>query len=171
MKNVVSSTPVVIGGALVIPQGLLASLKGDTTFCVDAQARARIEQAAMQAVIQHEQALGNTVKDVSADKCGWDITARPPRNPDGSLPQDRHIEVKGRAKGQDVITVSRNEIFYALNQADKFWLAIVVVDGDDYEGPFYVKNPFTKEPDAGVPSVNYEIKHLLSKVESSGGNP
>ena len=165
MKNVVSSTPVVIGGALVIPQGLLASLKGDTTFCVDAQARARIEQVAMQAVTQHEQALGNTVKDVSADKCGWDITARPPRNLDGSLPQDRHIEVKGRAKGQDVITVSRNEIFYALNQADKFWLAIVVVDGDDYEGPFYVKNPFTKEPDAGVPSVNYEIKHLLSKAE------
>lgn len=165
MKNVVSSTPVVIGGALVIPQGLLASLKGDTTFCVDAQARARIEQVAMQAVTQHEQALGNTVKDVSADKCGWDITARPPLKPDGSLPQDRHIEVKGRAKGQDVITVSRNEIFYALNQADKFWLAIVVVDGDDYEGPFYVKNPFTKEPDAGVPSVNYEIKHLLSKAE------
>lgn len=165
MKNVVSSTPVVIGGALVIPQGLLASLKGDASFCVDAQARARIEQVAMQAVIQHEQALGNTVKDVSADKCGWDITARPPRNLDGSLPQDRHIEVKGRAKGQDVITVSRNEIFYALNQADKFWLAIVVVDGDDYEGPFYVKNPFTKEPDAGVPSVNYEIKHLLSKAE------
>ena len=165
MKNVVSSTPVVIGGALVIPQGLLASLKGDTTFCVDAQARARIEQVAMQAVTQHEQALGNTVKDVSADKCGWDITARPPRNPDGSLPQDRHIEVKGRAKGQDVITVSRNEIFYALNQSDKFWLAIVVVDGDDYDGPFYVKNPFTKEPDAGVPSVNYEIKHLLSKAE------
>ena len=170
MKNVVSSTPVVIGGALVIPQGLLASLKGDTTFCVDAQARARIEQVAMQAVTQHEQALGNTVKDVSADKCGWDITARPPLKPDGSLPQDRHIEVKGRAKGQNVITVSRNEIFYALNQADKFWLAIVVVDGDDYEGPFYVKNPFTKEPDAGVPSVNYEIKHLLSKVESPGGN-
>jgi len=170
MKNVVSSTPVVIGGALVIPQGLLASLKGDTTFCVDAQARARIEQVAMQAVTQHEQALGNTVKDVSADKCGWDITARSPLKPDGSLPQDRHIEVKGRAKGQDVITVSRNEIFYALNQADKFWLAIVVVDGDDYEGPFYVKNPFTKEPDAGVPSVNYEIKHLLSRVESPGGN-
>jgi hypothetical protein len=73
--------------------------------------------------------------------------------------------VKGRAKGQDVITVSRNEILYALNQADKFWLAIVLVDGDDYEGPFYVKNPFTTEPDFGVPSVNYELKYLLSKAE------
>jgi len=166
MKQVVSSTPVVIGGALVIPQGLLAMRKGETTFAVDAQARARIERVAMQAVMQHEQALGHQVFDVSAEKCGWDITARPPVNPDGALPQDRHIEVKGRAKGQDVITVSRNEILYALNQADKFWLAIVIVDGDSHEGPYYVKNPFTTEPDFGVPSVNYELKYLLSKAES-----
>jgi len=166
MKQVVSSTPVVIGGALVIPQGLLAMRKGETTFAVDAQARARIERVAMQAVMQHEQAMGHQVFDVSAEKCGWDITARPPVNPDGALPQDRHIEVKGRAKGQDVITVSRNEILYALNQADKFWLAIVIVDGDSHEGPYYVKNPFTTEPDFGVPSVNYELKYLLSKAES-----
>ncbi|WP_199456509.1 MULTISPECIES: helicase-related protein [unclassified Marinobacter] len=165
MKNVVSSTPVVIGGALVIPQGLLAMRKGETTFTADAQARARIEQVAMQAVIRHEEYLGHTTKDVSAEKCGWDITARPSTLPDGSLPQDRHIEVKGRAKGQEVITVSRNEILYALNQADKFWLAIVLVDGDEYEGPYYVKNPFTTEPDFGVPSVNYELKYLLSKAE------
>jgi superfamily II DNA or RNA helicase len=166
MKQVVSSTPVVIGGALVIPQGLLAMRKGETTFAVDAQARARVERVAMQAVMQHEQALGHQVFDVSAEKCGWDITARPPVKPDGALPQDRHIEVKGRAKGQDVITVSRNEILYALNQADKFWLAIVIVDGDRHEGPYYVKNPFTTEPDFGVPSVNYELKYLLSKAES-----
>ena len=165
MKSVVSSTPVVIGGALVIPQGLLDMRKGETTFTVDAQARARIEQVAMKAVTDHEQALGHTVKDVSAEKCGWDITARLPANPDGSLLPDRHIEVKGRAKGQETITVSRNEILYALNQADKFWLAIVIVDGDSHEGPFYVKNPFTTEPDFGVPSVNYELKYLLSKAE------
>lgn len=165
MKNVVSSTPVVISGALVIPQGLLAMRKGETMFTADAQARAHIEQVAMQAVIDREQALGHTVKDVSAAKCGWDITSRPQANPDGSLPQDRHIEVKGRAKGQDVITVSRNEILYALNQAEKFWLAIVLVDGEEYDGPYYVKNPFSTEPDFGVPSVNYELKHLLSKAE------
>lgn len=164
MKNVVSSTPVVIGGALVIPQGLLAMRNGETTFSADAQARARIEQIAMQAVIRYEESRGHTIKDVSAEKCGWDITARPPALPDGTLPPDRHIEVKGRAKGQEVITVSRNEILYALNQADKFWLAIVLVDGDNHEGPFYVKNPFTTEPDFGVPSVNYELKYLLSKA-------
>lgn len=170
MKSVVSSTPVVIGGALVIPQGLLAMRKGETTFTPDAQARARIEQVAMKAVTDYERALGHTVKDVSAEKCGWDITARLPANSDGSLLPDRHIEVKGRAKGQETITVSRNEILYALNQADKFWLAIVIVDGDNHEGPFYVKNPFTTEPDFGVPSVNYELKYLLSKAEPKEPN-
>ena len=66
--------------------------------------------------------------------------ARPPVRPDGSLPTDRHIEVKGRAKGQSTITVTRNEIIYGLNQADKFILAIVVVDGDAFEGPYYIRN-------------------------------
>src|SRR5690606_12649664 len=157
MKNVVSSTPVVIGGALVIPQGLLAQRKGETTFCADAEARSRIENVAMQAVMEIERGFGHEVKDVSAEKCGWDVTARPPANPDGSIPPDRHIEVKGRAKGQSTITVSRNEIIYALNQAEKFLLAVVVVDGDNYEGPYYICNPFNSEADFGVASINYDL--------------
>jgi SNF2 family DNA or RNA helicase len=166
MKAVVSSTPVVIGGALVIPQGLLAQRKGETTFCADAEARTRIEMVAMNAVMNVERAFGYEVKDVSAEKCGWDVTARPPANPDGSLKPDRHIEVKGRAKGQSTVTVSRNEIIYALNQTDKFLLAIVIVDGDNHEGPHYIRNPFNSEPDFGVASINYDLGDLLSKAVS-----
>lgn len=164
MKSVVSSTPVVIGGALVIPKGLLAQCKGETTFCADAAARSRIEMVAMNAVMNVERQFGYDVKDVSAEKCGWDVTARPPVNPDGSLKPDRHIEVKGRAKGQSTITVSRNEIIYALNQTDKFLLAIVIVDGDNHEGPHYIRNPFNSEPDFGVASINYDLGDLLSKA-------
>ncbi|WP_020558462.1 helicase-related protein [Thiofilum flexile] len=164
MRHVVSSTPMVVGGALIIPQGLLAQRQGDTQFSVDTVARSRIEHIAMQAVIRAEQALGFTTKDVSAEKCGWDITSRPPVNSDGSLLPDRHIEVKGRAKGQNTITVSRNEIIYALNQAAKFLLAIVLVEGDDYEGPFYITNPFKSEPDFGVASVNYDLNEFLYKA-------
>jgi hypothetical protein len=163
MKQVVSSTPVVIGGALVIPQGLLAQRKGESGFCADAEARARIERSAMQAVMDAEQALGHEVKDVSADKCGWDVTARPPPL-DGKLAEDRHIEVKGRAKGQSTITVTRNEILYGLNQADKFILAIVIVDGDQHEGPYYIRRPFTQEPEAGVESNNWDLKGLLARA-------
>tara|TARA_R110001583_G_scaffold66746_3_gene191491 strand:+ start:13977 stop:17516 length:3540 start_codon:yes stop_codon:yes gene_type:complete len=164
LKNVVSSTPVVIGGALVIPQGLLAHRKGETQFSVDAEARARIERVAMNAVMDAERAFGYRVSDVGAEKCGWDVTSRPPANDDGSIKPDRHIEVKGRAKGQSTITVSRNEIIYGLNQSDKFILAIVVVDGDSHEGPFYVKEPFKVEPDFGVASINYDLGDLLSKA-------
>lgn len=164
LKNVVSSTPVVMGGALVIPQGLLAHRKGETQFSVDAEARSRIERIAMNAVMDVEKSFGFDVKDVGAEKCGWDVTSRPPRQEDGSIKPDRHIEVKGRAKGQSTITVSRNEIIYGLNQADKFILAIVVVDGDEFEGPHYVKTPFKGEPDFGVASINYDLSELLSRA-------
>jgi hypothetical protein len=164
LKNVVSSTPVVMGGALVIPQGLLAHRKGETQFSVDAEARSRVERIAMDAVIDVERSFGFEVKDVGAEKCGWDVTSRPPANADGSIQSDRHIEVKGRAKGQSTITVSRNEIIYGLNQGDKFMLAIVIVDGENFEGPYYVKTPFTAEPDFGVASINYDLSDLLSKA-------
>lgn len=166
LKNVVSSTPVVMGGALVIPQGLLAYRKGETQFSVDAEARSRVERIAMNAVMDVERNFGFEVKDVGAEKCGWDVTSRPPINADGSICTDRHIEVKGRAKGQSIITVSRNEIIYGLNQADKFILAIVIVDGDEFEGPFYIKTPFTVEPGFGVASINYDLSDLLSKAVS-----
>ncbi|GGA67044.1 helicase [Neiella marina] len=167
MASVVSATPNVISGALVIPQGLLATRKGESQFTVDAAARSRVEQVAMNAVFEAEAQLGHITKDVSADKCGWDITSRVPPKAHGGLEQvaqDRHIEVKGRAKGQSTITVSRNEIMYALNQQDKFLLAIVIVDGDLYEGPYYVRNPFTQEPDFEVASVNYQLDNLLEKA-------
>ena len=164
LKNVVSSTPVVMGGALVIPQGLLAYRKGETQFAVDAQARSRIERIAMNAVMDAERALGFEVKDVGAEKCGWDVTSRPPVDESGAIQSDRHIEVKGRSEGQSTITVSRNEIIYGLNQADKFILAIVIIDGEQYDGPYYVKAPFTKEPDFGVASINYDLNELLAKA-------
>jgi hypothetical protein len=153
-----------MGGALVIPQGLLAHRKGETQFSVDAEARSRVERIAMNAVMDAERSFGFEVKDVGAEKCGWDVTSRPPVNVDGSIRPDRHIEVKGRAKGQSTITVSRNEIIYGLNQADKFMLAIVIVDGEEFEGPYYVRTPFTVEPDFGVASINYDLSDLLSKA-------
>ncbi len=165
LKNVVSSTPNVIGGILVIPQGLLASRKGEAPVSVDAESKKRVERVAMDAVMQVERDFGHEVKDVGAEKCGWDVTSRPPPpKPDEPIVDDRHIEVKGRAKGQSTITVSRNEILYGLNQSDQFILAIVIVDADTHEGPFYVKNPFTKEPDFGVASINYDLSELLSRA-------
>ena len=55
-------------------------------------------------------------------------------------------------------------MLYALNQADKFLLAIVLVGEDDtVDGPYYLRNPFETEPGWGVASVNYDLKSLLTK--------
>ena len=160
MRHVVSATPVIVGGALVIPAGLLAQRKGQPGWSVDAAARARIEAIAMKAVMDAERALGHQVIDVSADKCGWDVTSIPAAL-DGKMPPSRHIEVKGRHKDASTITVTRNEILYGLNQQDKFILAIVMVDGDTYSGPYYVRRPFTQEPDWAVTSINLDLQELL----------
>lgn len=117
----------------------------------------------MKAVMAAERARGHEVIDVSAEKCGWDVTSLP-KAIDGKLPASRHIEVKGRAKGQSTITVTRNEILYGLNQQDKFILAVVIVDGDRYDGPYYVTKPFTQEPDWAVTSINLDLDQLLSNA-------
>jgi superfamily II DNA or RNA helicase len=174
MRHVVSGTPVVLGAALIVPAGLMSTLRGEepvdsvaATFAVDAQARARIERIAMDAVRRTEEAHGCRVVDVSADKCGWDLTAYPPAI-DGKQPDPRHIEVKGRVKGASTVTVTRNEMLYAFNQGDKFVLAIVLVHEDDRaEGPYYIRNPFQSEPGWGVASVNYNLGDLLVRAEAA----
>jgi hypothetical protein len=166
MRHLVSATPVVLGGALVIPAGLLMQRKGVSQeaggWSADTEARARIERIAMQAVMEAERALGHEVIDVSAQKCGWDVTSIP-KAIDGRIPPWRHIEVKGRVKGATTITVTRNEILYGLNQADKFILAVVLVDGDGVEGLHYIRRPFTQEPDWAVTSINLDLNELLGR--------
>jgi hypothetical protein len=133
MRHVVSATPVVLGGALVIPAGLLMQRKGEPGMDADADAEARVEQIAMQAVMDAERALG-TRSSTCPRRSAAGTSPACPRPSTASLPPSRHIEVKGRAKGQTTITVTRNEILYGLNQADKFILAIVLVDGDSTKG-------------------------------------
>lgn len=163
MRHLVAAPPTVIGGVLIIPAGLLAQRKGQNNWTADGDARRRVELAAMHAVMAAEKAMGHEVFDVSAQKCGWDITSIP-RLPDGKLGPSRHIEVKGRAKGQTTITVTKNEILYGLNQADKFILAVVLVDGDDVEGPHYIRRPFNQEPDWATTSINLDLATLLERA-------
>jgi superfamily II DNA or RNA helicase len=166
MKQVQNGTPVVLGGALVIPSGLMSTLRGESLepSSADAIARSKIELLAMDAVRKAEEAKGHTVKDVSRDKCGWDLTSYPPAI-DGIVGEPKHIEVKGRITGADTITVTKNEILYAFNQSEKFILAIVFVNEDDsVDGPHYITNPFNQEPDWGAASVNYSISELLKKA-------
>lgn len=148
--------PVVLGGAIVVPQGLIEHLKGNArpgTFATDTRT---IELAAMEAVIEAERSLGFEPRDVSAQRLGYDIESRVPGK--GRL---RFIEVKGRQAGATTVTITKNEILTALNKPDDFILAIVEVEGQRSKVT-YVSKPFSREPDFGVTSVTYDISELLS---------
>ena len=111
-RHIVPATPRIVGGALVVPSGWFQADKPAATpalHSVDPLARSRIELLAMEAVAAAECAMGFSPRDVSAEKCGWDITSAIPRTGD-TLPDDRLIEVKGRAKGATTITLTKNEI-------------------------------------------------------------
>lgn len=153
--------PNVIGGAMIIPIGLLYRLKNSSFKpAAFAHETKRVEQAAMDAIMSVEQSLGFNPCDVSGAKCGYDIESHDPSDA-GRL---RFIEVKGRAKGTDTVTVTKNEILTALNKPDQFILAIVEVDGSSTT-PWYIWQPFNREPDFGVTSVNYKIAELLARGE------
>jgi SNF2 family DNA or RNA helicase len=157
-RNLSALPPVVIGGLLVVPQGLINALTGRRDLVAPfAHETRRIERLAMEAVIQIERRLGYEPRDVSADKCGYDIESRIPGT--GQL---RFIEVKGRVKGAETVIVTKNEILTALNKPDTFILAIVEVDGEQ-TSTSYVTRPFQREPDFGATSVVYDLAQLLSK--------
>jgi hypothetical protein len=100
---------------------------------------------------------------VSAEKCGYDIESRVPGT--GRL---RFIEVKGRVAGATTVTLTKNEILTALNKPEEFILALVEVEGDTARAPVYVRQPFTREPDFGLTSVNYALGKLLARGAQIG---
>ena len=157
-RQIAASPPVVIGGALIVPIGMLLEERTPP----DLAERQVVEAIAMQAVMEVEIALGNDPRDVSGSNLGYDIESLDPRT--GRL---RFIEVKGRRAGADTVTISRNEILTALNAPEQFILALVEVGGGQASPPRYLRRPFGKEPDFGVTSVNYNIGTLLKSSEES----
>jgi hypothetical protein len=173
--------PVVAGGALVVSVGLLQRLSGkrQSDAAMFARETQRVEKAAMAAVMAAERQLGYEPKDVSQEKCGYDIESRIPQT--GQL---RFIEVKGRIAGASTVTVTKNEIITALNKPEDFILALVQVpkseeftEGDVWikasQGTYkvrdrdrvirYLRHPFHKEPDFAVTSVNYDWRELWQR--------
>jgi len=148
--------PVAIGGAIVVPIGLLNKLF-NAGEAVSAEARKAMELLAMQMVMDAEKQLGNEPRDVSRDKCGYDIESK--IKADGKL---RFIEVKGRVAGALTVTVTRNEILTALNKPDDFILAVGQVDNGQRKLS-YIRQPFQQEPEFAVESINYKLAELLSR--------
>lgn len=156
--------PVVLGGALVVPRGLLRPCQGarpaPAVSTADTQATAARARAIIMAL---ERQLGFEPTDREFDKLGYDIESRIPGS--GRL---RFIEVKGRVSGAATLSVTRNEILYSLNKPEDYILGIVeFLDGGAHR-VHYVREPFQREPDFGVTSVNYDFAELLARAEAPG---
>ena len=154
--------PVVLGGLLVVPRGLIDEMRGHepagTGTAVDTQESAA---RAREIIMGAERSLGFDPTDREFEKLGYDIESRVPNT--GKL---RFIEVKGRASGAATITVTRNEILYSLNKPEDFILGIVEFQDGGQHQVHYVREPFRREPDFGVTSVNYDFGELLARAEA-----
>jgi superfamily II DNA or RNA helicase len=154
--------PMVVGGALIVPFGLLQRFQEPVpaeppTFAKD---RELVAALAMAKVMETERALGREPRDVHEENRGYDIESSIPGT--GRL---LFIEVKGRAPDARTVTITRNEILTGLNKPEEYTLAIVYVDETAAKTPRYVRRPFQREPDFGVESVNYDLEELLARSE------
>lgn len=155
-ERLIRVPPIVIGSALIVPLGYFLT-QGGAPADLGAKDTKRIELLAMDAVMRVERSLGFEPRDVSAAKIGYDIESKVGN---GKL---RFIEVKGRVKGAEYVTVTKNEMIVGLNKADDYILAIVEIDGDEVNEPRYIRYPFKKEPEWYATSTNCDMKDLLSQ--------
>ncbi len=152
-RQISATRPIVAGGALIIPIGLLQGGQIDP----DAINTRKSELIAMSAVMAAERTLGNTPVDVSSQRgIGYDIESA--SGQDGKL---RFIEVKGRRKGAHDVTLTKNELFTAFNSRDQFILALVEVDGDKASEPRYARSFAFQEPAHYEEAVKVNLQTLL----------
>ncbi|GIX27873.1 MAG: hypothetical protein KatS3mg123_1754 [Burkholderiales bacterium] len=88
---------------------------------------------------------------------------RKPRPADG--PPALHRGEGPHRRARTTITVTKNEILTSLNKPDDYILAIVEFLDGEQTRTHYVRQPFRREPDFGVTSVNYALTELLARAE------
>ena len=156
--------PRILGGALIVPAGLLRRMQGPIGVEeAPEDHRDEVERLAMEAVMAAERALGREPRDVSAQRgIGHDIESRDPGT--GFL---YFIEVKGRSGSDDQVTLTRSEVLCALNAPDRFRLALVLVEDGQARDPVYVRDFDFGQPGFAQTSSTYSLASLLAR----GGPP
>ncbi|HMS18481.1 MAG TPA: DUF3883 domain-containing protein, partial [Planctomycetota bacterium] len=159
--------PVVLGGFVVVPNGLLKSLNPrasqEVATASPAPINTQISAArAREAVMAVERQLGFSPVDREIEKLGYDIESQVPG---GGL---RFIEVKGRIAGAETITVTKNEILYSFNKPDHFILAMVEFLDEHNHRVRYLRRPFDGlglTSDFNGASVNFPFPELLRRAQ------
>jgi SNF2 family DNA or RNA helicase len=155
--------PVVAGGALVAPAGLLASLLGVSPeeIADHARERSRTERAAVDAVLAAEERVGRRPREMPPNNKGYDIESK---DQYGAL---WFIEVKGRIAGAETFTITRSEIGVGRNKPDRHILALVEVDSSATQEVRYVRQAFEEvgELPFGTISVNLKWRSYFDRGE------
>ncbi len=169
-RDIAPLPPEICGAALIVPAEVLLAAKGSNESGdssdqpTDADTRAEVEALAMEAVMAQERGLGFAPRDVSSENRGYDIESRNPKT--GEL---RFLEVKGRRADAKTITVTRNEMLVALNAADSFTLAVVLVGNGVVCPPMYLRNPaglFGAEPGFAEVSRAISVRAIEQAVNA-----
>lgn len=154
--------PVVAGGALVVPAGLLSKLLGVPIGNVAERARISsiTERAAVEAVMAAERLLGREPLEMPPNNKGFDIESKAS---DGSL---RFIEIKGRIAGAETFTVTRSEIGVGKNKSEQHILALVEIPQEGVPTPQYLIGAFegVGELPFKTISVNLDWKAYLKRA-------
>jgi superfamily II DNA or RNA helicase len=166
-RSLMPQPPRLVGGALIIPFGLLrkvmpAPAGADWSNATSEEERSVVERLAVARIFAAERALGREPRDVGKEKIGYDIESR-----DQKTGEMYFIEAKGRSEGADTVSLTRKEILTALNVPDKFRLAIVLIEGGQPADPVYVTEFDWGQPGFAQTHSTYSLAALLSR----GGPP
>lgn len=162
--QLVARPPTVLGGALVVPVGLLRARQGTQKDGVrdhGPKRTERVERVAVETVLETERRLGHHPRDVGALKLGYDVESQEA----GEAGRLRFLEIKGRIVGADTVTITRNEILTALNEPERWTLALVEVPPEESEEPpllRYLSRPPFEEPGFAETARTFRWRELWS---------
>jgi SNF2 family DNA or RNA helicase len=161
-RRLASLPPVITGGALVVPAGLLAAVQGSSHSEIAEHARERsaTERAAVDAVMTAERALGRDPTEMPLNNKGYDIESKAS---DSVL---WFIEVKGRVVGAETFTVTRSEIGVGRNKPEQHILALVEVPDRGNPAVHYLRRAFEDVGDLPFDtiSVNLQWKAYIERA-------
>ncbi len=163
-RSVSALPPRVVGGAFVVPEGLLRELEAEraTSNCAafpseppsgDVLTKRETERLAIEAVLAAERAVGWDPVDMNSERPnhpGFDIRSS---WVEAAVTRYRYIEVKGRQAGAATVTISRNEILTSLNESERWVLALVEVQ------------PTTSDPSARTLDARTTVRYVPGPLE------
>jgi hypothetical protein len=134
-----NNPPIIVGAALVIPQGLLDSLAGHAPPAEAVADKMETDRRGVEAVCEAERAIGRTPTPQHHSNPGFDIDSVDPETG-----VHYFIEVKSHLPQTTEISVSAQQVQKAKSNPERWRLAIASVPTNPNEDPTvkYLVEPF-----------------------------